>query len=256
MGTVLLMEDKGSGSAEREPFSADDLPAPSLFAPFLSIDEEEIPKKARSFLKSGSGRGATGTQQRQATPVAVNKNALLLPFLTGSGTDMRNRTHAQILEWDYEQLERCHDYIQWLFPTDERSRYNVHAPKLTRELQQSIRGNPKALESIKESFHMFLDFLGLEVARHEGEHEEGVKVIVRKAPQFDERVFICWTSRGLGNHNWLRISRVLLCLKRVGLDTEAAAFLACLERLYEEGVPCGNSIPFWRQRAAVEGEIM
>jgi hypothetical protein len=37
-----------------------------------------------------------------------------------------------------------------------------------------------------------------------------------------------------GNHNHLRITRILRCLTVLGLEAEAAAFLECLAEIYED----------------------
>ena len=48
----------------------------------------------------------------------------LITFYRGSGTDHAGRRIDEILSWDDAALESVHDYIQWLFPLDEPSRFN------------------------------------------------------------------------------------------------------------------------------------
>ncbi len=53
-----------------------------------------------------------------------------------------------------------------------------------------------------------------------------------------------------GSHNFLRISRILRCLRLLGLPEEAAALLAFLEDLHRrhpELVP-SPTIGYWRSR--------
>ena len=44
-----------------------------------------------------------------------------------------------VLQWDDEKLERTHDYIQWMFPTDQESAFNASAPDFPEALQVSFR---------------------------------------------------------------------------------------------------------------------
>jgi hypothetical protein len=150
-------------------------------------------------------------------------------------------------------MEKCHDYIQWLFPTDESSRYNLGAPLLTPKLQSVIREDQVILAAIQRSLAKFFLFLGVEMTRTNG------VFVVSKAPHFQERVQDCWQGGGGkgmgGNHNWLRISRVLHCLTLIGLKAEAAGLLTFLETLPSEGIRCGSSLIHWRKRAAAADAV-
>jgi len=205
-------------------------------------------KKTGGFLRRGQGRGAAGTQWKSQRPDAACSG--LLAFLRGTGTDYHGRRLQDILEWDFDQMERVHDYVQWVFPTDEASRHNARAPLLTLEMQQTICRDEELRAALRRSLRKFCAFLGLEVLELD-EGGERPRAVVRRGPDFDARAPVCWQTRGRGNHNWLRLSRVLRCLRLVGLDDEAAALLACLESLHAEGVHCSAALPHWRERAAV-----
>mmetsp|Transcript_77131 Transcript_77131/g.249644 ORF Transcript_77131/g.249644 Transcript_77131/m.249644 type:complete len:276 (-) Transcript_77131:69-896(-) len=215
-------------------------------------DGNARPAAPRAFLRRMAGRGAAGAQQASRQRPAGE--AGLLPFLRGTGTDFDGRRLEEILAWDFRRMERCHDYVQWIFPTDEASRFNMRAPLLTPELRRSVRGDAAAMEGIQRSLQTFCAFLGLELLR-EGEGDPP-PVIVHKAAHFEERVQDCWRGGGPlgtgGNHNWLRISRVLHCLRLVGLDEEAAALLVFLEGLPRQGIRCSPALAHWRKRAATE----
>merc|ERR1711920_380320 len=94
---------------------------------------------------------------------------------------------------------------------------------------------------ILKSFRKFLGFLGLDIS-------DGPQQIVKKSSEFKDRKNVCWI--GTTNHNWLRISRILQCLRLIGRDAEAAAFMAFLETLPQDGIQCGSSLRIWRARAA------
>ncbi len=55
----------------------------------------------------------------------------LTDFYAGRGTDTEGRRLADLLAWDDDDLEQVHDFIQWLFPLPEPSRFNADAPLLT-----------------------------------------------------------------------------------------------------------------------------
>lgn len=214
------------------------------------VASEELPRRA--FLQRGNGKSVSGAPMHTFAQPAGSKKSGLLPFLRGTGVDASGRSLDDILCWTFDKLESVHDYIQWLFPTDESSRWNAGAPLLTRRLQQVVREDPVARANIRKCFCKFLLFLGLEVLQKDNDCSGGPNIVVQKAPHFESRVSTCWKSSFMrmgGNHNWLRISRVLHCLRLVGLDQEAAALHACLEMLYAQGLPCGSAIDHWRKNA-------
>ena len=80
-------------------------------------------------------------------PSPERADSPLVRFYRGDAPDARGRTLDDILAWDDEQLEAVHDYIQWLFPLDEPSRFNPDAPLLTPAdrvafLQPPLAGEP------------------------------------------------------------------------------------------------------------------
>jgi len=172
---------------------------------------------------------------------------LLLPFLRGEGADASGRRLEDIRAYDFEQLERVHDWVQWVFPTDEQSMFNMHAPLLTPELQQAVKGDATLRREMRSSLRRFCEFLGFEMHADDAP-EAPVAIVIGSG--FPERVPDCWSSMFGGNHNWLRVSRVLQCLGLCGLHQEQQALLACLEMVFAQRLaPCASAIPHWRQRA-------
>eukprot|EP00927_Polykrikos_kofoidii_P032357 TRINITY_DN27598_c0_g1_i1.p1 TRINITY_DN27598_c0_g1~~TRINITY_DN27598_c0_g1_i1.p1 ORF type:complete len:716 (+),score=123.59 TRINITY_DN27598_c0_g1_i1:28-2148(+) len=218
-----------------------------IFSPRSTRSPRPQPK-GHTFLKRAAGRGAMGTQHFMEAPphrAPPGEGGLLLPFLRGYGVDCSGRRLEDIYDYDFRRMERCHDYIQWLFPTDEASRFNLRAPMMTPELRATVRRDPVLANTIRRSLDKFCDFLGLEVVRKDE------VLVVQKAPHFEERFVDCWRGGcggNGGNHNWLRISRVLHCLRLVGLDEEAGALFSCLERLHKSGIRCGVALEHWRRR--------
>lgn len=149
----------------------------------------------------------------------------LLRFYAG-GTDDRGRTLDDILAWDDARLEAVHDYIQWLFPLPEPSAFNASAPVLSAQDIAAFRDDPALRGRLLAAFRRMVAFYGFELGGDEAEPE------VSKAHNHTARTRTWLTP---GNHNMLRITRVLRCLTLLGLPAQARVFLAALERLYGAG---------------------
>jgi len=160
----------------------------------------------------------------------------ILRYYGGEGTDARGRTLAETQALDHSRMEYVHDFIQWMFPLRDRSVYNPDAPVLTDDDVRAFLARPELRASLRRSFSAFLDFLGLA-------YDSG---IVREADHFPKRAAVFRSP----NHNWLRITRVLLCLRTLGLDDDARAFFAYLEGAYERGVGItADTFAYWRDAA-------
>jgi hypothetical protein len=85
-----------------------------------------------------------------------------------------------------------------------------------------------------------LQFYGLELVGAEGNLQ------VVRGGNFDERSRSWLTS---GNHNFLRISRILRSLSLLGLRGYAAAFLRVLEDIYAEQAQVigATTMGYWRR---------
>ncbi|MGE3819316.1 MAG: opioid growth factor receptor-related protein [Isosphaeraceae bacterium] len=163
----------------------------------------------------------------------------LLRYHAGQGTDGAGRTLAEVQAMDHRRMEYYHDFIQWTFPLRQASVFNPDAPVLTDDDVRAFQERPELRENLRRSFIAFLNFLGLTYDVDQGRVIEAVGGPRRS-------IF------SIPNHNWLRITRVLLCLRTLGLDDECAAFFACLKRLHEEGVGVTeHTFAYWE--AAAEG---
>lgn len=148
----------------------------------------------------------------------------IVAFYAGTGLDAAGRRLAEILAWDDCRLEQVHDFIQWLFPTDEPSAVNPLAPLVTRETVEAFAQDAALRRQLLASFERMLRFYGLE------RREEAGQVLIRPASTYQARRDN-WLVPG--NHNHLRITRILTSLGLLGLGAEAEAFGACLTRVFE-----------------------
>jgi hypothetical protein len=142
----------------------------------------------------------------------------LLDFLELRAPDAWGRMLEEILLWPDQKIESVHTHIQWMFPLYTRSGFK--APILNDELAAKITASPVAQGSLKRAFLRMLDFCGLEYA--DGE--------VRESSQFVDK------SRNwldLMNHNFLRLTRMMISLAALGQPEEAKALQAYLLPLAE-----------------------
>jgi hypothetical protein len=143
--------------------------------------------------------------------------------------------------WNYslEQKEQKHNYIQYLFPTTEHSRFNPLAPVL--EQNEIILFNNTALlkDRLRHSFNLMLDFYGLHY--HNGYIKENPNTFHMRAS--------VWLRPH--NHNYLRISRIITSLGLLGLKDEGKLFLIALCNIYKKHPKQIDleSITTWRERA-------
>lgn len=165
----------------------------------------------------------------------MDHSALLL-FYRGQGTDHAGRRFDDILTWDHRRLEMVHDYIQWLFPLPEASRFNPDAPLLTAEHIAAFRGEAGLRDRALRALDLLLNFLGL---RREGGVISRGENFALRSPNWLEPI----------NHNHLRLTRIILFLRHTGFAAEADALLACLEDISRhEGrdVIAARTLSFWR----------
>ena len=161
----------------------------------------------------------------------------LLDFYRHKSPDCQGRTLREIWSWNDEQLEHCHDFIQWMFPLDEPSSVNADAPLVSGEDRLAFQTEPQLQTAMRRSLSVFLAFLGLAMT------EDG-RVI--RGQNFNRRIGI-WKH---SNHNWLRITRMLKSLRLLGLDKEARAVWLCLKELHEkDGLVSEHSFEYWRNAA-------
>eukprot|EP00428_Durinskia_dybowskii_P003468 CAMPEP_0170295040 /NCGR_PEP_ID=MMETSP0116_2-20130129/47641_1 /TAXON_ID=400756 /ORGANISM="Durinskia baltica, Strain CSIRO CS-38" /LENGTH=459 /DNA_ID=CAMNT_0010546585 /DNA_START=44 /DNA_END=1421 /DNA_ORIENTATION=- len=177
----------------------------------------------------------------------------LCAFFRGTGTDIECRSLEQILTWDNQLLEVCHDYIQWLLPTDEASKFNTDAPILDPECQRIFRDDPVIRRNLRRGAQRFLCFLGLAANLDVAEE---VRPRIIKAPNFEQRLLMCW--RGPANHNWKRVSRALRCFGLVGMEDVQQALLSCLEEIIVQhpGMIDEVTIGHWLDEACTKSKLV
>ncbi len=161
----------------------------------------------------------------------------LTDFTRGESPDAEGRMISEVWAFSDRELESVHDFIQWLFPLREPSRFNADAPLVYDSDVAAFRADPALRDALLRSFDVYLAFLGL---AREGEGE-GVRVV--PAADYDRKKSVFRQP----NHNWLRITRVLASTRMLGLENESRAFFAFLETLRDTIDP--TTFRYWQQAA-------
>lgn len=158
----------------------------------------------------------------------------LIDFYRGVATDVAGRTLEEILQYTDGEMESIHDFIQWTFPLQEASRFNPNAPLLSDSDVATFRADGALQDGLLAALDRFLTFLGLERNTDE----------IVPASNYPSRSEILKTP----NHNWLRITRVLHCLRLLGQEEAGRRLFLCLEKLQSEGraAVASDTLRYWR----------
>ncbi|KAI1332470.1 opioid growth factor receptor conserved domain-containing protein [Xylariaceae sp. FL0255] len=165
--------------------------------------------------------------------------------------DHAGRTLEEILAWDDEKLECTHDYIQTVFPLTEPSPYEHLAPVLDEETMLIFRHSPPLQQSVVRSMIRILKFYGFEVDEWSWNiddtgrpHLTDGAISIRDRDVFAQQQ-AHWLRRL--NHNHLRMSRIIRCLRLIGLEDVALGFYDAISEIYSQlGSPDSRSPQFWR----------
>ena len=138
-------------------------------------------------------------------------------FLLAKEPDFKGRMIQDIWNYSDEEIEGIHDFIQILFPLNKKSQSVFHGYYLeTDDLVQSLKDDEQVKENILKSLEWFLSFL----KRHD-----------------------YWKRRY--NHNQLRITRVIECLRLLVGDDEANNFYKSVIELCKDKNINKKTIGFW-----------
>ena len=129
----------------------------------------------------------------------------IVKFLRDEGKDYKGRTLYEMQTLPDYKLERTHDVIQWMFPTDLPSKHDPNAPVLTEEDIAVMKNDLMVQASIQTSLTRMIWF-------------------------FEKNDY--WITQR--NHNFLRITRILRCLWLVGLKHDYVCLQKALDDIYTD----------------------
>lgn len=168
----------------------------------------------------------------------MTSESRLLRCYSGQAPDHPGRLFDDILALTNDAIEHAHDFIQWIFPLETPSNSDREAPKLIATDVQHFKADAHLVEQAIRALERMLEFYGFEL----DEDDDGWRVIPARG---HEALFRQWLTPG--NHNFLRITRILRFLVRIGQVSLARAFwraLADVARRYR-GTIGGQTIAFW-----------
>jgi len=153
-------------------------------------------------------------------------------FLRGFTPDHRGRHFGEMLIFSDEKLEQCHDQIQWMFPLHEYSNHADTYPVITKSFIEQSR-----------NFNVLHDMqCNLILGKERMEKFYG---IVKDDKDIDKQRKWCRD----GNHNLLRITRIIRSLRLFGLETIAQEFYSnALEAADYFGIS-QRTLDFWKKAA-------
>ena len=173
-------------------------------------------------LQQGVSRRSDGTPSKTGSYQAQREagQKIFVDFYSGRCKNLNGVSIEDILKYNRSELEAHHNFIQWLFPIQEVSRYEAGSPLATKEIILAFKSTPDMQRTLVRSLRLMLSHYGLELS------ESGV---VQKGENFEAR-----KGQMLG-HNSDRITRILTSLTVLGKPELARSFYDCLEGLYREG---------------------
>jgi hypothetical protein len=151
----------------------------------------------------------------------------IIKFLSGKQCDYKGRVYEDILFCSDQEMELCHDQVQWIFPLHEPSKFALTYPMINGEIAEECKKNAEIIENISNAIERMKDFYGLD-------------------PQ-DRKKQKVWCKEF--NHNLLRVTRIIRSARIFGLENEADEFY----RLAKEAGDfyCIGNVPkayWWRAR--------
>jgi hypothetical protein len=170
----------------------------------------------------------------------IQPSKSILSFYSNQPIDHSNRKLEDIWKFNDDELEGYHTYIQWLFPLTEPSAYNFAAPVLDKGVILEFRQSPVLQQRLLASLQVMLKFYGFKI----DESNNAIKIM--KSDEYAVKKNN-WISHM--NHNYLRITRILTCLRLLGLEEYSKAFFASLKQVYaEESFEIGEvTLDYWRK---------
>jgi len=157
----------------------------------------------------------------------------IIGFYKGTITNQKGTGIEDVYAMTYDELEKDHYYIQWIFPLPEKSRAVPDSPILRQSDINEFRNSYELKGKMLKITLKMLDFYGLKI----GEGELKGKIV--KADNFEKRSKEWLTPY---NHNFLRLSRIIRSLKIIGSTSDCPSGVTvlskklydCLCNIYEE----------------------
>lgn len=152
----------------------------------------------------------------------------IMQFLRCESADYKNRWLHEMTKYHDYQIERSHDVIQWMFPTDLPSESRPDSPILTEVDIYQLQTDMRARLNIKRSLYRMTNF-----------YEENDYWITQK------------------NHNYKRLTRILRCLWIAGMKHDYVSLQKCLDEVFAKNIDTiGDEVFLYWKKANNLGYLM
>ena len=130
--------------------------------------------------------------------IAPKEQIDLIRFFKNELPDSKGRYHKDILQFNHEQIEYNHDFIQWILPTIDKSQFHPEAPTIDGHFKEQLQHDDLAKSNYCKTCQLYLNYIGFHCNKR------------RIQCQITGRLY------ELPFHNQLRITRMLNSLNQVG----------------------------------------
>ncbi len=137
------------------------------------------------------------------------KDVDLIRFFRNEQADCEGRMLEDILKYTPDEIEHKHNFIQWIFPTISKSRFNRNAPIIDDSFKDRFQKDNLVKCNFCKSCQLYLNYIGFQC-------KDGNITCTPFHKMFHQ----------LPSHNLLRITRVLESLNQIGNSD-------CSQRLYK-----------------------
>lgn len=207
------------------------------------IDNDKPPSQHMLKMSTSTKQNGTGPDDHLKHPK--------IPFIVGyfdpkaRTKDSQGRSLDDVLAFSDNQISRYHDFIQYLFPLPEESMVNYRAPLITKEVYEAFRQRKELRLELRKALQRMLDFYGFTISTEDsGGGKKNNQIVL--LPNFKEKSKHSW--RTSIDHNHLRITRIIRCLRVLSCEKEAQAFYRALLE-HENGAVRSSTKMFWKRAA-------
>ena len=175
-------------------------------------------------------------QQHYNAPGTIQRSSCYARFYRGECTTiLDNMSYDDVLNALDDTLEKRHGYIQWIFPSRERSRLQPNAVDelLTDAALWELQNDADIRHKISKIISRMLHFWGI------GFDVEGnsMEFFILNEEVFDKKL-------GKPDHNQLRLTRMLKFIKELGWNDFLDPFKAFI--LTAMGDRCKTAVRHWK----------
>ena len=171
----------------------------------------------------------------------INHDVNIVDFYSGKACDVYGRKIVDIWEYNDNQLEYIHNYIQWLFPLTEKSMHDRYAPILCDQDIEKIRKNEEIKKNMLYSLCIMMRFYKIELNAKDFKNDRISREIKTHIDKNRK-----WLTPN--NHNYLRMTRIIKSLKLFGMEEYAYMLYEALYDLAQESNAISDeNLNFWTQ---------